>query len=81
MSYSAYQLYQAERVKNDAERRQADMLLGRMAAAVSHFRGTVTRPVPALRPHRAERSPAPPRAEFDSAACPRTSVRRRRGTA
>jgi hypothetical protein len=45
MPYSAYQLYQAERVKNDAERRQADTSLGRMAAAVSHFRRSVIRPV------------------------------------
>jgi hypothetical protein len=68
MPYSVYQLYQTERVKNDAERRQADAGLGRMAAAVSQFRGNVTRPVRALRPYRAERSPTCPRAEFESAA-------------
>jgi hypothetical protein len=56
MPYSAYQLYQAERVSSDTERRQADAGLGRMAAAVSQFRANVTRPVRAPRQYRAEHS-------------------------
>jgi hypothetical protein len=49
MPYGAYQLYQAGRVKTDAERRQADIELGMRAAAVSRLWSEVTRPVPALR--------------------------------
>jgi hypothetical protein len=43
MPYPSYQLYQAERSPSEAERRQADMRLGRAAAGVSEARGRVTR--------------------------------------
>ena len=69
MPYSVYQLYQAERVKSEAERRQADVALGMMAAEVAHLRGRVTRPVHALRRYRAEYRRTTCSAESDLAAC------------
>jgi hypothetical protein len=58
MPYSAYQLYQAERIRTDAEWRQADVELSQRAAAHARLRADVTRPVRGLRRHRAGRSPA-----------------------
>jgi hypothetical protein len=69
MPYSGYQLYQAERVKSDAERRQADAALGMMAAGVAQLWGQVTRPVRALRSDRAEYHRPTGRGESDLAAC------------
>jgi hypothetical protein len=56
MPYSVHALYEAERVKTDAERRQADIALGMQAAAVSRFWQDISRPLGALRRHRAVRS-------------------------
>jgi hypothetical protein len=67
--YSGYQLYQAERIKSDAERNQADAQLGMMAAAVSQLWRQVTTPVRALRRHRAENhlaTHAPPKTHLAS---------------
>jgi hypothetical protein len=44
MSYAAYQLYQAERSRSDAERRQADASLGTLAASAAGLRRGPTRP-------------------------------------
>jgi hypothetical protein len=55
MPYSVNPLYQAERVRSDAERRQADAETGMMAADLSRFRDDVVRFVSALRPHRRQR--------------------------
>lgn len=68
--YSVYQLYQAERIKSDAERNQADAQLGMMAAAVSQLWRQVTTPVRALRRHRAENHLTARYAESDPAVCP-----------
>jgi hypothetical protein len=56
MSYSLNLLYQAERRPTEAERRQADLELGLMAARVSSRWRRVTRPVRALRASRARPS-------------------------
>jgi hypothetical protein len=64
-----YQLYQAERIKSDAERNQADAQLGMMAAAVSQLWRQVTTPVRALRRHRAENHLTARYAESDPAVC------------
>jgi hypothetical protein len=58
MPYSVYQQYQAERVKTDAERREADKRQGVMAAEVSRLWQDVTRPLGALFRSSARRSPA-----------------------
>jgi hypothetical protein len=55
MPYSVYTLYQAERVKTDAENRQADLRLGMQAAAMSEALAGLTRPVRTRRRSRAER--------------------------
>ena len=55
MPYSVYTLYQAERVKTDSERRQADLRLGMQAAAMSQAVADLTRPVRRHRRNRAER--------------------------
>jgi hypothetical protein len=52
MTYPVGLLYQAERVKSDAERRQADAATGMMAADLSQFRDDVARFVTALSRHR-----------------------------
>jgi hypothetical protein len=49
MPYPVNLLYQAERGKSDAERRQADAAMGMMAADVSQFRDDGVRFVSALR--------------------------------
>jgi hypothetical protein len=67
--YSAYQLYQAERVKSEAERRRADLELGMMAADVSRLWGQITRPVRLLRRHPAPYCRPARYAESDLAAC------------
>ena len=69
MPYSAYQLYQAERVKSEAERRQADIALGMMAADVAQLWGLVTWPVHALRSYRAGCRRTTRSGECDLAAC------------
>lgn len=43
MPYPSYQLYQAERSQSAAERRQADIGLGRAAARTSEARGRLAR--------------------------------------
>lgn len=58
MPYSVNQLYQAERAKTDAERRQADIGQGMMAAEVSRLWQDIRRPLGALRRYRASRNPA-----------------------
>jgi hypothetical protein len=58
MPYHSYQLYQAERVKTDAGRRQADVAQGMIAAEVSRLWRDVTRPVGALLRYRARGNPA-----------------------
>ena len=58
MPYSANLLYQAERVKSDAERRQADAQMGMMAADLSQFWDDVVRFVSALRRYRQKCYPA-----------------------
>jgi hypothetical protein len=55
-SYSLNLLYQVERRPTEAERRQADLELGLMAARVSSRWRRVTRPVRALRASRARPS-------------------------
>jgi hypothetical protein len=52
MGYGSYQLWQVERTKTDAERRQADEQLGMMAADVSRFFRGITAPVRGLARHR-----------------------------
>jgi hypothetical protein len=69
MPYSASQLYQAERVKSDAERRQADVALGMMAADVSQLWGQVTRPVRVLRGYVLDYRRTTGSRESDLAAC------------
>jgi hypothetical protein len=69
MPYSAYQLYQAERVKSDAERRQADVALGMMAADVAQLWGQVTGPVRALRSYLADYRRTTRSRESDLQAC------------
>lgn len=63
MPYSVSQLYQAERVKTNAERRQADTGQGMMAAEVSRLWQDISRPLGALRWYRARRNPATQYAE------------------
>lgn len=58
MPYSVNLLYQAERVKSDAERRQADIEMGMMAADLSQFWDDVVRFVSALRRCHRKRYPA-----------------------
>jgi hypothetical protein len=58
MPCSANLLYQAERVRNDAERRQADSEMGMMAADLSQLRDNVVRFGSALRLYRRKRHPA-----------------------
>jgi hypothetical protein len=60
MPYSGYALYQAERVKTDAERRQADVAQGVMVAELSKLRQGLTRPLAVLRGSRARRYPGHP---------------------
>jgi hypothetical protein len=67
MPYSAYQIYQAERVKSQAEQRQADVQLGMMAAEVSRLWGQITRPVRPLRTRKAPQYPTARYAESDFA--------------
>jgi hypothetical protein len=69
MPNSVYQLYQAERVKSDAERRRADVALGMMAADVAQLWDRVTRPVHALRSYRADYRRTTRSGECDLAAC------------
>jgi hypothetical protein len=69
MPYSVYQLYQAERVKSDAERRQADVALGMMAADVAQLWDRVTWPVHALRSYWADYRRTTGSGESDLAAC------------
>jgi hypothetical protein len=69
MPYSAYQLYQAERVKSDAERRQADVALGMMAADVAQLWGQVTGPVRSLRSYLADYRRTTRGRESDLQAC------------
>jgi hypothetical protein len=57
-SYSLNLLYQVERRPTEAERRQADLELGLMAARVSRRWRRVTRPVRALRANQARPSRA-----------------------
>ena len=53
--YDGFQMYQAERAKTGAERRQADIGQGMMAAEVSRLWQGVTRPLGALLGYRARR--------------------------
>jgi hypothetical protein len=69
MPYSAYQLYQAERVKSEAERRRADLELGMMAADVSRLWGQMTRLVRPLRRQHAPYSRTARYTEPGLAAC------------
>ena len=46
--FSAYQLYQAERALNDAERRRADSRAGELAATLAQLRASVGRRASAL---------------------------------
>ena len=55
MPYDGFQMYQAEKAKTDAERRQADIGQGMMAAEVSRLWLDVTRPLRALLGYRARR--------------------------
>jgi hypothetical protein len=57
MPYSVHQLYEAERVKSSAERREADIAQGMMAAEVSRLWQDISRPLGALRRYRARRNP------------------------
>jgi len=56
MPYHGYQLYQAERIKTDAGRRQADVAQGMMAAEVSRLWQSATRPLGALLRYRDTKS-------------------------
>jgi hypothetical protein len=58
MPYSAYALYQVERVKTGAERRQADIAQGMIAAELSRLCRDLTRPLAVLRRSRGKRYPA-----------------------
>jgi hypothetical protein len=49
MLYHAYQIFQAERPKTEAERRAADQRLGEMAAAAAQLADDLARPARALR--------------------------------
>ena len=69
MPYGVYQLYQAERVKSDAERRRADVALGMMAADVAELWGQITRPVHALRSYRNDYRRTARSGDSDLAAC------------
>lgn len=51
MPYGSYQLWQLERSKTDAERRQANAELAMQAAAVSQFFRGIAAPVRSLRRH------------------------------
>jgi hypothetical protein len=59
MPYGSYQLWQVERTKTDAERRQADAELGMMAAELSRFFREITGPVRGLRRRRLPPAPLP----------------------
>lgn len=50
--YGSYQLWQVERSKTDAERRQANAALGALVVDVSRFFRGVTAPMRSLRWHR-----------------------------
>jgi hypothetical protein len=52
MPYGSYQLWQVERSKTEAERRQAAAELGMLAAELSRFFHNVTGPLRGLRRHR-----------------------------
>jgi hypothetical protein len=58
MPYSVSQLHQAERIKTDAERRQADIERGERAAEMARLWQDLRRPLGALRRYRARRHPA-----------------------
>ena len=60
MPYSGYALYQAERVKTEAERRQADVARGMIAAELSRLCRGLNRPLAVLRRSRARRYPGHP---------------------
>jgi hypothetical protein len=63
MPYGSYQLWQVERTKTDAERRQADAELGMLAAEVSRFFRDATAPMRNLRRHRLLRPASRPAAQ------------------
>jgi hypothetical protein len=64
MPYSMSTLYQAERVKSDAERREVEAEAGMLVADLSRFRDDVARFLRPLRRHRRKlagfRAPQPP---------------------
>ena len=60
MPYSGYVLYQAERVKTEAERRQTDVARGMIAAELSRLCRDLTRPLAVLRRSRGQRYPRHP---------------------
>jgi hypothetical protein len=58
MPYDGFKMYEAEKVKTHAERRQADIRQGMMAAELSGLWHHITRPLGALHRYRARRKPA-----------------------
>jgi hypothetical protein len=56
--YDGFQMYEAERVRTGAERRQADIRQGVMAAELSGLWQDIARPLGALHRYRARRKPA-----------------------
>ena len=73
--YDGFQMYQAERVKTGAERRQADIGQGMMAAEVARLWHDVTRPLGALLGHRARRDHSGSRANARTGMVPSPSMR------
>jgi hypothetical protein len=55
--YDGFRMYEAERVKTGAERRQADIRQGMMVAELSGLWQDITRPLGALHRYRARRKP------------------------
>ena len=75
MLYDGFQMYQAEKGKTGAERRQADIRQGMMAAEVSRLWQDVTRPLRALLGHGARRDYWGSRANARTGMVPSPSMR------
>ncbi len=67
MPYSVYALYEAERVKTGADRRQADIAQGVMTAELSRLCRSLTRPLAVLRRSRTRSYPGQPARRIDLA--------------
>ena len=73
--YDGFQMYQAEKAKTDAERRQADIGQGMMAAELSGLWHHITRPLGPLLGHRARRNYSGSRANARTGMVPSPSTR------